>query len=72
MVKEHGLIMMVESMLGNSRMGKGLVKEHTLGLMDKCYSRIEDLSLSQILVKQTDWCYILGYPKTKQLGNQME
>ena len=33
MVKEHGLIMMEESMKGNSRMGKGLVKENTLGLM---------------------------------------
>jgi len=34
MVKEHGLIMMEESMKGNSRMGKGLVKEHSLGLME--------------------------------------
>ena len=25
-----------------------------------------------ILVKQTDWCYILGSPKTNQLGNQVK
>ena len=28
-------------------------------------------SKSHILVKQTDWWYILGYPKTNQLGNQV-
>ena len=27
---------------------------------------------SHIHVKQTDWCYILGSPKTNQLGNQVK
>ena len=35
MVKEHGLIMMEESMKGNSRMGKNMVKEYGLHLMEE-------------------------------------
>ena len=34
MVKEHELILGT-SMLGNGRMGDGMVKEHTLGLMER-------------------------------------
>ena len=30
MVKEHTLILMEESLLGNSRMGNHMVKEHSL------------------------------------------
>jgi len=34
MVKEHTLGLMNRSMLGNSRRGKGMVKEHKLPLME--------------------------------------
>ena len=34
MVKELSLVLMEKSMLGNGRMGKLMVREHTLGLME--------------------------------------
>ena len=35
MDREHYLILVEEGMKGNSRMGKGLVKEHTLSMMEE-------------------------------------